>query len=694
MFYYRAGGDANLLPKHLLLMGDGSYDNKYRIPGNTGFIPTYQSTNSTEITVSYTSDDYFVLLDDNESMNDADRLDMGVGRIVCKNPGEAKNVVDKIIRYSTGTGNLQTSYQCCNQNEDYSLGDWRNWYCFVADDQDWNAYISACERFADSLKQWHPAINIDKIYLDAYKQISTPGGQRYPDVEEAIKQRVENGSLVINYIGHGGEIGWAHERILNISTINNWTNGSKLPLFMTATCEFSRFDDPLRTSAGELVLLNAQGGGIALFTTTRLVYSGPNEQLNERFNQFVLQRPNNQPYTFGEIFMRSKNLALNANTRNFTLLGDPAVKIKIPEYHVITDSLNGISILSNTDTLKALSLITIKGHINDHNGQKMTNFNGIVYPTVFDKEITLTTLGNDANISPPSIPFAFDLQKNIIFRGKATVTNGDFSFSFLVPKDINYQFGPGKISYYAHDGSTDAGGFNKTIIVGGINPNAPQDNQGPEIKLYLNDDKFVFGGTTDENPKIYARLADNSGINTVGTGIGHDITAVLDNNTANPIKLNEFYEADVNTFQSGRVVYPLSNLSEGTHTLKLKAWDVYNNSNDAYTEFVVAPTAELALRHVLNYPNPFTTRTQFWLEHNQNCSQLQVLIQVMTITGKIVKSIQQTVRTEGNRIEPIEWDGRDDFGDKLARGTYIYRVKIQTPDQKYAEKIEKLVILN
>lgn len=694
MFYARAGGDPNLLPKHLLLMGDGSYDNKYRLAGNTSFIPTYQSLNSTEVTVSYTSDDYFVLLDDNESMNDGDRLDMGVGRIICKNVAEAKNVVDKIIRYSTGTGNLQTQYQCCNQDDEYALGDWRNWYSFVADDQDWNAYISACERFADSLKVWHPFINIDKIYLDAYKQISTPGGQRYPDVEEAIKQRVENGALVINYIGHGGEIGWAHERILNVATINNWSNGAKLPLFMTATCEFSRFDDPSRTSAGELVLLNPKGGGIALFTTTRLVYSGPNEQLNERFNRFVLQKPNNESYTFGEIFMRSKNLALSANTRNFTLLGDPAVKIKIPDFNVITDSLNGVHISSNIDTLKALSLITVKGHINDHNGQKLSSFNGIIYPTVFDKEINIITLANDANISPPSFPFNFDLQKNIIFRGKASVTNGEFSFSFLVPKDINYQFGPGKISYYAHDGSIDAGGYNKNIIVGGVNPNAPQDNQGPEIKLFLNDEKFVFGSITDENPKIFARLFDENGINTVGTGIGHDINAVLDNNTANPIKLNEFYEADVNTYKSGQVVYPLNKLSEGTHNLRIKAWDVYNNSGDAYTEFVVAPAAEIALHHVLNYPNPFTTRTQFWLEHNQNCSQLQVLIQVMTITGKVVKSIQQTVRTEGNRIEPIEWDGRDDFGDKLARGTYIYRVKIQTPDQKHAEKIEKLVILN
>ncbi|MFN3343075.1 MAG: type IX secretion system sortase PorU [Flavobacteriales bacterium] len=696
MFYERAAGDPALLPKYVLLFGDGSYDNKNRVGGNTSYIPTYQSFESTMVTVSFVSDDYFVHLDPTENMNNSDQLDMAVGRIPCRNQVEAQGVVNKIKLYSqnTGTTSLESASACDLTGTEFSMGDWRNWYGFVADDEDFNSYIDAAEQFADSLKVWYPFLNVDKVFLDAYLQQSTPGGQRYPEVNEAIRSRVEKGALVLNYIGHGGEVGWAHERILDLATVNGWTNNPRLPLFMTATCEFSRFDDPGRVSAGEYVLLNASGGGIGLLTTTRLVYSGPNEILNRNFNKVVLVRDNGVPRTLGDIFMQTKNLTISqistSNTRNFTLLGDPAVRLKQPYNKVVADSVNHVAIGSGTDTLKALTRITISGHMEDQNGNFLSGYNGIVFPTVFDKEQILYSLGND----PGSSVRQFDLRKNVIYRGKASVVNGRFEFTFVVPKDIAYQFGIGKISFYAHNGIDDATGVDLSIIVGSTNPNAPVDNDGPIVRLFMNDENFVSGGTTDETPVLLARLQDENGVNTVGTGIGHDITAILDGNTSSPVILNEYYESDANTYQSGVVSYPFRTLSEGPHNLRFKVWDVYNNSTDASVDFVVARSAEMSLKHVLNYPNPFTTRTQFFFEHNQCCTMLDVQVQVFTVAGKLVKTLTKSVFAEGYRSDPIEWDGRDDYGDKIGIGTYIYRIRVRTPDGKMVEKFEKLVILN
>ena len=400
----------------------------------------------------------------------------------------------------------------------------------------------------------------------------------------------------------------------------------------------------------------------------------------------------------GDLYRLTKiDIGYNPLYFNFVILGDPALKLAYPEQKIYTSTINSNTVTSSSsDTLKSLSKITITGFVGDKFGNKLTNFNGVVYPTVFDKKNTITTLSND----PPAPGFAgspvttFTLQKNIIYKGKSTVVNGDFSFTFLVPKDISYNYGIGKISYYAHNGVHDAQGNCDKLIIGGSNANAVVDNQGPTISLYMNDEKFVTGGITNEKPKIYAVVSDSSGINTIGTGIGHDVVAVLDATSSKPIILNDYYVADLNTYQKGKIRYPLSDLPEGNHTLNVKVWDVQNNSSTAFTDFVVTKEAELALTHILNYPNPFTTKTRFFVEHNQSCSGLRVVIQIYTISGKVVKSIIHTINEGGFRLDGIEWDGRDEYGDKLARGVYIYRVSISDNNKRKAEKIEKLVILN
>lgn len=376
------------------------------------------------------------------------------------------------------------------------------------------------------------------------------------------------------------------------------------------------------------------------------------------------------------------------NPRNFSLLGDPALMLAFPKHEVVTTHINGNVLIADTDTLGALSKVTIAGEIRS-NGQKLTNFNGIVYPTVYDKEETVSTLANDAG----SPVINFTLRKNVLYKGKASITNGEFAYTFIVPKDIAYQIGRGRLSYYAHNGIEDANGHYDSLLIGGSSSNAIVDNEGPIVKLYLNDEKFVYGGTTDENPKILALITDSNGVNTVGNGIGHDITAIIDDNPDNIHILNDYYESDLDSYQSGRVFYPLSKLSSGPHTLKFKVWDIFNNSSEVMTEFVVAESSTLALNHVLNYPNPFTTRTSFFFEHNRPCSTLDVQVQVYTVSGKLIKTINRAVTCDGYRVDDIDWDGKDDFGDRIGRGVYVYRLKIRDMDGATAEKYEKLVVL-
>ena len=683
MFYLRASNESEL-PKYLLLMGDGSYDPRNRIANNQNRIPTYESTESLNPIGSYCSDDFFGFMDPTEGTNiqsvGAGLLDIGVGRFPVNSVEECNQVVNKIINY--------TSDRSC-------MNDWRNIVAFIADDEDNGDHVKQAEAVSALINQNYPVYNIDKIYLDAYQQESGAGGQRYPQVNIDIDNRINRGALMVNYAGHGGEQSLALERVITIDDINTLDGLNNLPLFMTATCEFSRFDNPEFTSAGEYVMLNPNGGGIALFTTVRLTFSSSNANLNRNIMDTVFATQNGQHLRLGDILRIGKNAPSTGssfNNRSFALLGDPAMMLEFPNYRVTTTSINGHPTTTSTlDTLSALDLVTITGAVTDINGAVQTNFNGVVIPTVFDKAATYYTLGNDP--SSPIIPY--QLQKNVIFRGPATVTNGLFTFSFVVPQDIQFNFGTGKISYYARHQTTldDAHGYDKGVIVGGFSDSPTTDDTGPEIQLFMNTERFVSGGMTDENPDLLAYVQDDIGINTVGTGIGHDITAILDGNSTNPFILNDYYEADQDNFRRGTIRYPFTDLEPGLHTLTLKVWDVANNSSTATIEFIVVKAEELALDHVLNYPNPFTTSTQFFYEYNQPGVPVDVNIQIYSVAGKLVKSIQSTQVSSGYRSEPIVWDGLDDFGDKIGRGVYVYRLKVKTPDGKSAEKIEKLVIL-
>lgn len=683
MFYERNPSPETGL-QSLLLFGDGSYDYKYRIANNQNWVPTYESVESLNPIGSFCTDDFFGFLDPAEGGNiqsvGAGLMDIGIGRFPVNTLTEASAVVNKIIHYATS----QTT-----------MNDWRNRITFIADDEDSGTHVNQAENVSDIINTNYPVYNIDKIYLDAYQQENGAGGQRYPQVNTEITNRIERGTLMMNYAGHGGEQSLALERVITIPEINDWQSIDNLTLFMTATCEFSRFDNPDFTSAGEYVVLNPTGGGIGLFTTLRLTFSSSNAALNRNVMNvlFTEEGVGSENLRLGEILRRGKNATGSSfNNRSFALLGDPALKLAYPKYDVYTTKVNDNNVGAVPDTIGALDFVTLEGIVTNSNNEILEDFNGIVIPTVFDKSTTYYTLGNDQPASPI---IGFDQQKNVIFKGPATVTNGRFKFSFVVPQDIQFNFGEGKVSYYAKKNNSldDAHGYLSDIIVGGFSDNPTTDDVGPEIRLYMNNEQFVDGGMTDENPIFLAYVSDDIGINTVGTGIGHDITAILDENSANPIVLNDFYEAELDDFRKGKVTYPFRDLSEGEHTITFKVWDVANNSATASIRFTVIKAEELSLDHVLNYPNPFTTNTQFFFEYNQPGVPIDVNIQIFTVSGKAVKTLRSSQVNNGYRSEPIVWNGLDDFGDRIGRGVYMYRLRVRTPDGKSAEKFEKLVIL-
>lgn len=659
-------------PQYLLLFGDGTYNN--RNLGNY-YLPTYQSRASFRTLETFTSDDYFGILDDTEGDNIentfSNLIDIGVGRIPSDNTEKAQQIVAKIKHYYT-------------QN---SFGDWRSSLTFVADDEDNNLHFNQAETIANNTATNLTKYNIDKIYLDAYTQQNSFTGATYPTANLALNNKIFSGTMLVNYIGHGGGTGLAQEKLVTVDDIEKWNNLDKLPIFVTATCEFARFDEIGEYSAGERLIFKSGGGAISLLTTTRLVFANDNFDMNKNFMHQFIQAESQSNLRLGDIMKLAKRQTFTGDgNRKFFLLGDPALRLAYPKNNSIILSINNLS----SDTLKALKKITLKGEIRNNSNTLLSDFNGVATITIFDKATSLSTLGNDAT----SFQTTFRVQKNKIYKGKTKVTNGKFETSFIVPKDIDYNFGNAKISIYANSNTTDALGADTTNIIGGVDTTTILDNKGPVVDVFMNDEKFVFGGLTNENPTLLLKLFDENGINTSGNGIGHDITAILDNNTKDIKILNDFYETEVDDMQNGTVKFPLEKLSLGRHTLHAKAWDILNNSGEAYTEFIVEKNAKLAISHILNYPNPFTTKTSFMFEHNKPDQNLDLKIEIFSVSGKLVKTISQTINTPGYRVSNIEWDGRDDFGDKIGRGVYVYKISLKDDIGNKISEYQKLVILN
>jgi hypothetical protein len=660
--------DRNRKLRYVMLVGDGSYDNRNIDGVNRAFIPTFQSDNSLLPTSSFVTDDYFVILDPGESVYNG-TVDLGIGRLPVSTRYEAEIITRKILNY----------------NSPEALGEWRNIVCFIGDDGDGGMHMNDSEKLADIVNAGHREFQTEKIYFDAFPVSSTTAGKRYPGVTDAINQRVKDGVLVLNYVGHANYKWLSDEKVIDVSAINSWTNQNKLPIFVTATCEFSRFDSN-ETSAGEYILLNPNGGGIGLFSTTRVVYAYSNFLLSQNFYRHIFEKDSNgENFRMGDVMRLAKINTINTlNKRNFTLLANPALRLSYPRYRVETKTVNGKGIQQYTDTLGALDKVTITGQITDHSGNKLNQFNGTITPVVYDKAQMMRTLGNSGQNK-----VNYKVQNNVIYKGLASVTNGEFSFTFVIPKDISYNIGEGKILYYAENGKDDANGAFEGIFIGGAGTSQVSDNKGPAVELYMDDKGFRSGGRTGRNPLMIAEISDENGINTVGSGIGHDITAVLNDDYSTVYILNDFYRSVKDDYTRGVVEFPFRNLPLGKHSLKLKVWDVANNSTEAEIEFEV--TGEFYIEEVVNYPNPVRGHTYFTFSHNQPDATFQTLIEIFDISGRRVDVMQFTSVSSGKNSTPVRWDPLE-RGVRLRNGIYPYRVTIRSREGELASGSGKLMI--
>ena len=663
----------NNKPKYLCLFGDTSYDYKDRIPNNNMIVPTYHSLNSFHLANSYMSDDFYAMMDFGEGdLSFNDRMDLAVGRILFDTKEGALAMVNKSIDYSL------------------AKGDWQNTLTILSDDTDeeWESIIQ------ESLDEWgnevvanRPFLNLQKIHSDAFKQIRSASGDRYPGVNETLENQFIEGTLVINYFGHGGESGLASEKIFDKGLADRLYNPGRYPLFITSTCEFSRFDNPSIFTAGEASFANPAGGVIGLLSTTRQIYVGNGITYNKILADHLFAYGLDDYPTISEALRLAKNDFFGVSQKRIIFfIGDPALKLAIPKGRVDLTNFNGNAIAGLDDQdkqLRALDRVNLAGQVSDKKGVLQDNFSGEVVLTIFDKELDKTTFGNDGNGT-----FNFKTLGNVVFKGNAVVKNGFWNIELVIPKDISLTLGQARISMYAvsDDQTLKKTGLSNDIFIGGINPNPELDTKGPFIELFLDDESFKSGDITSKNPVLIAKFSDENGINTSG-GLGHELLAVLDDNSHDPIVLNNFYRTNLGDYQSGSLSYLFNDLSPGPHSISVTAWDTHNNPSTKSIDFVVSDKNEIKINSIYNVPNPFKIKTTFWISHNKPREPIEANIFIHDINGKKVWELSKILYSGKNINNEIEWNGQSNDGTLVNKGVYLCTITLNSTlsKTKYTE---------
>ena len=675
MLYDRATVPTDL-PKSLLLFGRGTFDNKKiltREPeSGDNLILTYQSDNSLSQTESFVTDDYFAYLEDNEGTdisNNYNSMDIGVGRFPVSTTQQASDVVNKIITYMN------------NKNK----GPWKNQICFLADDVDNpsdRVHEDQASSSATSIEQNFRAYQVNKIFLDAYKQEVSASGQTYPLAKTRFQNLLRTGLFMLNYTGHASPAGWTSEQILSTADVNTLSN-KNLPFWWAATCDFMQFDGKT-VSGGESVLLNPLGGGIGIVSATRPVYADQNFSLNKYFSDNIYKKTNGVQQDVGSVIKAAKNnLGAQVNKLCYVYMGDPALKLSYPtNYTVKTSKINE---KADSAILNALSVATVSGYIADDKDGLVGDFNGKLHAVIYDKSQEITTLNNDN----AGVYMTFTDRPNVLFSGDAVVKNGKFSFTFMLPKDIKYNFGSGRINYYAQNDSAnvEAQGYYENFIVGGSNPNFIDDTTGPAINVFLND-SLSIASKVNETPLFMASISDVDGINTVGGGIGHDILLTIDKDAYNSYSLNEYFQAESGSYTKGLVKFKLPELTDGTHTLSLRAWDLLNNSTTKSMTFEVQKGLAPVIFSVSNWPNPVLTNTRFVIVNDRPETLLSATVEIIDLSGRVLWN-------SGPRasIDNLSWDLTSNSGQKVKPGIYFYRVNLKTTNSQASSKTNKLLIV-
>lgn len=671
--------------KYLCIFGDTSYDYKQRIRGNDTVIPTFYSLNSFSLTTSFMTDDFFAMMDENEGLlGTSDRMDIAVGRMVFSNEVEARSVVDKVIAYE----------------DPKNKGSWTNSFTLLSDDadknrdkDDYNIQVEL-DKLGDALAAAKPFLNITKFHADAFTQVASAGGDRYPDLEKALENRLAQGTLVVNYFGHGNEDGLASELLIDKDLAANAFHPEKYPLFITSTCEFSRFDNPARKTGGEMLYQNPTGGAIALISTTRQIYVSNGINYNNILSKYLFAYGTNEYTSAAEALRRAKREFTDARQKRIIFfIGDPALKLHIPKPEIrIThkDNILVETLTAEQQQIRALDKVTLRGAVFDSDGIQLSDFNGTVTVQVFDKDVARKTLGNDQ----AGRTFPYTQIGDQIFQGDVSVINGTFTSTFTVPKDISLELGDARITLVAfnEDKSTSLGGTSADFTIGGINTTTNLDDQGPNIQAYLNDRNFVSGDRVFDSPTLIVDLTDENGINTSG-GVGHDITAVLDENQQNPYVLNAYYSADLDDFTKGSLRFPFKDLATGFHTLTLKAWDTHNNPSTKTISFWVMDNDVIQIEHVYNSPNPIQNQTTFFVQHNKPQELLNAKIYIFTANGKRVWHHEQKAYSTAYLLDDFHWDVTSYSGQKVIKGTYLYTIElISTLSQTSSKYSGKLIV--
>lgn len=673
MLYDRANGNPVEQPKNLLLMGNASYDNRNILGGNSGVsrLLVYEAKNSTNAADAYGTDDYCGFLEDNAGIYDKvfeesrAKMNIGVGRLPVRTLEQATQVVDKL----------------CTYMDDCVLGKWKNQICFLADDGDHGLHVQTADEGAEKLRTKNPDFVVNKIYLDTYTQEVNAAGERYPAAKNRFDNLLNTGVLFMNYSGHGGYNNITNELFMKTSDIRKMNNVNQGFWFL-ATCSFSHFDGGI-PSAGEEAVLNPIGGAIGVLSACRTVYASQNQVLNTHLCDTLFGHTDAFSYymTLGQATAIAKNKAgIDSNKLSYILLGDPALRLNYPTDYAIQT-------ITQLDTVRALTVQTVKGYVQDATGDTATWFNGPIDITIWDKQQQVLTRDNDETKEEKKVKLLVNDYPNTLFAGKTMVIDGKFEYTFMVPKDIRYNYGNGRIVYYAYDQETrkEGVGHYEDFVVGGSSTLETIDTLGPDLRLYLNTPAFVDGGKTYEFPHFYADIQDEHGINTVGSGIGHDLLLIIDNDPKQTFVLNDYFTARSNSYQQGSVSFKMPEMSEGAHSMTFRAWDLLNNSSTAALNFQVVKGLAPTLYQVLTYPNPVSATgvLNFRIEFDQPNEVVQTEIYLYDLSGRLIKAHKQ-IGTEG-----IQWNMNEM---NATPGIYIYQVRIKTPTSNFVSKAGKIII--
>ena len=683
MLYDRAGNDEQKMPKYLVLFGDGSFDNRmntaeWRGKNPDDYLLCYESENSFHKVYCYVDDGFYCLLDDNEGGNllSADKPDIAVGRIPVVNDAQAKVVVDKIVAYNTN----------------HNAGDWQNTIFFMGDDGNENLHMQDVEDAATMIEGLNPAYHIKKVMWDAFNRVNSAQGATYPDVSKIIKQQQAQGALIMDYVGHGVEYQISHENVLRLSDFTSFNN-KNLPLWITASCDIMPFDGTV-ANIGESALLNPNGGAVAFFGTTRTVYANYNKRINMSFLKHVLSNDaKGKPISIGEAQRLAMNDMIDSgadhteNKLQYALLGDPALVLRRPTLNISIDEINGTPCVAGSNiVIKAGEVTTVKGHIVNHN-----TFKGKVTILVRDGEETIVGKQNDKEET--TTPFTYKDRTKVLFNGTDSIKDGKFTFSFAIPKDISHSNNSGLINVYAvnEDKTVSANGYNKDFTIQGGNI-SQTDSVGPSIFCYLNSPSFTNGGKVNSTPLLVIELLDKSGINVSGNGIGHDLQVTIDGDMNKTYNLNSNFKFDFGSYTKGTALFNIPELEPGNHQLRIRAWDIFNNSSTTDMNFTVVKGLEPTILNIDCSENPAKNHTTFIVNHTYSGNNMNVSIELFDSNGQLLWThSQNNVSTNGSYMVP--WDLTSNKGFALKTGVYLYRVLISAEGGKQVSKTKKLIIL-